>query len=145
MPVSAGELELGVADPAAGLADAVPLVGVVEPVTALPGASDRGTGWLGGGAPPFTTSPETLLSPDAPALGLKAFVACLRTSVALSGFGSTRLGSPTCDASLTSGRLRKFAITRSRWPGSRRLASSALFWAIASFVGVGTGRCSASK
>src|SRR5579864_4444628 len=110
MPVSAGELEFVVVEPAAGAVAVSPVAGVLEPAPVFAGESDRGVGWLGPGTPLLTTSPATLLSPDA-VPGFKTSVACRRTSVALTGFGSTRLGSPTCAASLTSGRLRKFAIT----------------------------------
>src|SRR5882672_11581671 len=59
-------------------------------------ASERGTGWLGGGAPFFIVSTETVLLPDAGAV--IALVACCTTSVALMGLGSTSVGSPTFDA-----------------------------------------------
>src|SRR5690348_8258588 len=116
MPVSAGEVDVGVveagaAEEPAGAVEVPPVSAGLAAGAVVAGASERGTGWFGPGAPPFTTSPATLLSLAA---GLSVSVACLRTSVALTGFGSTRLGSPTCAASLMSGRLRKFAIMRSK-------------------------------
>lgn len=106
------------------------------------GVSLRGIAWLGGGAaePGFTCSTLTVPLPELPMLlPRSARLASCTTCVALVGLGSTRVGSPTRAASAVSGWRLKLFITRLNIPGSCRLASSALFCAMAWGVGVGTG------
>src|SRR5262249_11924535 len=92
-----------------------------------------------GGVPPFAPCPGGLSSP--PVVPSINDVAALRTeSGALACFGSTSVGSPTFTASVVSGECRKFSIIFPYIPSWPRLSISFLFCAIASGVGVGTGR-----
>ena len=83
--VPAGELPVAELSAGAGIAELSP-----------DGASERGAASLGGGAPLPTVSTETaFLSEPAAAGPIMARVACWTTSVALTGLGSTSVGSPT--------------------------------------------------
>src|SRR6184192_1640426 len=103
------------------------------------GASDRGAGWLGGGAPLPTVSMATAFLSAPPPVPIIARVACCTTSVALVIGGSTSVGSPPFAACSVSGRLEKFLITCLYIGVSRRLSSSLLLSAIACLVGRGIG------
>ena len=86
------------------------------------------------------TSPETVLL-----LPLMSLPACRTTATALVSAASVMLGSPTLAEWETSGACLKLPMMRPKRPISERLASSALFAAIASLVGSGTVRPSACK
>src|SRR5271166_1195298 len=110
--------------------------GGVASVDAVPGgAVSPAAGWF------------TISTPTVPLLlGSIAPIASLRTtSEALTGVGSTKLGSPVWAAMLTSGPFLMIAINLCAAFGPRRLSSSALFCATAALVGRGTGWCSASR
>src|SRR5690348_5085756 len=141
--VLAGVAGLGVGD-AAVLSVPPPLLPAASPgagAAEVSGLSLRGIGWLGGGvAPGLTCSTLTVPLPWPPTLLVaSARTASWATCVALVGLGSTSVGSPTRAVSAISGCRVKLFITRPNMPVSRRLASSALFCAIACGVGVGTG------
>ncbi len=106
------------------------------------GVSERGAASLGGGVPPSTFSTLTLFPPDPP---IAARTVSRATSVALTGVGSTSPGSPTFVARATSGCFMNIPVSRPNVPVSRRLASSALFWATAALVGLGIGWCNAPR
>ena len=113
-------------------------VGEAAAGAALP-ASDRGIGsfaFVSG----VTFSTLTLLLPVSPT-PIAALVAERMICGALVCCGSTRVGSPILLArARSSGALWKVDMTLPTLPISERLASSALYDAIASGVGVGIGR-----